>query len=79
MEMFAVSFVFLIFLVTIMAIGVILGRKPISGSCGGMAAVGMESACDVCGGDKTKCEKESKEASEVAEKRADLAYDASVK
>lgn len=79
MEMFAVSFVFLIFLIMIMAIGVIAGRKPISGSCGGMAAVGMESACDVCGGDKTKCDKESTEAGEVAEQNPDLAYDATKK
>ena len=79
MEMFVVSFVFLLFLVGIMAIGVIAGKKPIAGSCGGMAAVGMESACDVCGGDKTKCDKESEEAGEVAAQNADLAYDASKK
>ena len=51
-----------------------MGRKPISGSCGGMAAVGMESACDVCGGDKNKCEKESKDAEAVSD-NADF-YDA---
>lgn len=35
-----------------------MGKKPISGSCGGMSALGMEVACDVCGGDKTKCDTE---------------------
>jgi len=67
MEMIAVSFVFLIFLIMIMAIGVIAGRKPISGSCGGMSAIGMENACDVCGGDKSRCDKESKQAAEASE------------
>lgn len=42
-----------------MSVGVLLGRKPISGSCGGMSAVGMEGACDVCGGNKDLCEKEN--------------------
>lgn len=60
--------------VILMAIGVLMGRKPISGSCGGMAAIGMESACDVCGGDKNKCEKESKKAAVVSD-AADF-YDA---
>ncbi len=79
MEMFFVVFAVLLLLVTLMAIGVLLGRKPISGSCGGMAAIGMEKACDVCGGDKGKCEKESKKASNVAEQVGDLAYDATKK
>ena len=60
--------------VILMAVGVLMGRKPISGSCGGMAAIGMESACDVCGGDKNKCEKESKKAAGASD-NADF-YDA---
>ncbi|WP_420590922.1 (Na+)-NQR maturation NqrM [Bacterioplanoides sp.] len=60
--------------VILMAVGVLMGRKPISGSCGGMAAIGMESACDVCGGDKNKCEKESKKAADASD-NADF-YDA---
>lgn len=55
-----VVFLFMLLVVTAMAVGVLLGRKPISGSCGGMASLGMEVACDICGGDKQKCEKESK-------------------
>ena len=51
-------------------------RKPITGSCGGMAAIGMDTACDVCGGDKNKCDKESKSASKTAATAGDLAYDA---
>ena len=58
MEIFIVAFAVMLLLVIAMSIGVLLGKKPISGSCGGMSALGMEVACDVCGGDKTKCDKE---------------------
>ncbi|WP_096086488.1 (Na+)-NQR maturation NqrM [Agaribacterium haliotis] len=60
MTTFILAFVVLLVIVCAMAIGVILGRKPISGSCGGMSALGMETECDVCGGDKAKCDKEQK-------------------
>jgi hypothetical protein len=53
-----------------------MGRKPISGSCGGMSALGMEVACDICGGDKGKCEKETKKAQAAAVEN-DQFYDAS--
>jgi hypothetical protein len=68
---FLVVFLFMISIVAVMAVGVIFGRKPIAGSCGGMSAIGMESECDVCGGDKTKCDKESK-----TDSKTDLGYDA---
>ena len=53
--------ILLAFLVTlaiigVMAVGVIFGRKPITGSCGGMKALGMEMECEVCGGDPERCE-----------------------
>lgn len=54
-------FALMMIVVLLMAIGVIFGRKPIAGSCGGMAAVGMESECDVCGGDKSRCDKTVRE------------------
>jgi hypothetical protein len=70
---FIVVFTFMVIIVVIMAVGVIFGRKPISGSCGGMSAIGMESECDVCGGDKTKCDKDS----EVVESQgSQLGFDA---
>ena len=50
-------FVVFAFLVAIMAVGVIMGRRPISGSCGGIGRVnGEESECAICGGDPIKCE-----------------------
>ena len=45
------------FLVAIMAVGVIMGRRPISGSCGGIGRInGEEGECAICGGDPIKCE-----------------------
>jgi len=58
METMILSFVILILIVVGMAVGVLMGRKPIAGSCGGMTALGMDVACDVCKGDPQVCEKE---------------------
>ena len=41
-------------IITIMAIGVILGRKPIQGSCGGLNNLNTqdgEAYCEICGAD----------------------------
>ena len=56
---FFLAFILVSALVALMAIGVLFGRKPIAGSCGGMKALGMEMECEVCGGDAAKCETES--------------------
>jgi hypothetical protein len=74
MEIFFVAFGVMLVLVLAMSVGVILGKKPISGSCGGMSALGMEVACDVCKGDKSKCDKEDEDYA-----ASDLSYDASNK
>lgn len=57
-----------------MAVGVIFANKPIKGSCGGIAALGMGTSCDICGGDTQRCEKENK--ARMQEQHSDLAYDA---
>lgn len=64
------AFGLMLFVVTIMAVGVILSNKPIKGSCGGLSALGMKESCMVCGGDETQWRKEV----EILGK-ADLAYD----
>jgi hypothetical protein len=77
MGTFLVVFVVLLLVVVAMSVGVLLGGKPIAGSCGGMAALGMDTACDICAGDKQICEDENeriaREASES--KRAELGYE----
>ncbi len=55
-----------IFLVGIMAIGVIMGRRPISGSCGGIGRLnGDDGECALCGGDPSKCDEAINEKSVV--------------
>lgn len=70
------TFIILLLVVTGMALGVILRGKPIKGSCGGIASLGMGKACDICGGDSNKCEKET-EATDKS--KSDLAYNAAEK
>ena len=50
-----IAFAVMLMIVAAMAVGVLLGRKPISGSCGGMSAIGMDGACDVCGAGCCAC------------------------
>ena len=66
--------VFALFLLVMlgMAVGVIAGRKPIAGSCGGIAQLGIEKECSICGGDRTKCEEANSDESPAN----DLSYDA---
>jgi uncharacterized protein len=58
MGLFIVSFIVLLSVVCLMAIGVIFGRKPIAGSCGGVGTALGEAdyVCELCGGDEAKCE-----------------------
>jgi hypothetical protein len=42
-----------------MAIGVMAGRSPIKGSCGGLGMFGVGGACEICGGDTQRCEQQS--------------------
>lgn len=58
----------------LMSVGVIFGRTPLKGSCGGVGkALGEKDyVCDVCGGDESKCE-EKQSAAATPEK--DLAYE----
>lgn len=77
METMILTFIILLILVAGMAIGVMMGRKPISGSCGGMSALGMDVACDICKGDPEVCETEQQKAIKAEEKAALLGYDAS--
>ncbi|MCV6626735.1 MAG: (Na+)-NQR maturation NqrM [Cellvibrionaceae bacterium] len=75
---YLVAFGVLALLVTMMSVGVLMGRKPISGSCGGVGAAlkDPDYVCELCGGDEAKCE-EQKQGGADAPEKPDLAYDAS--
>ncbi|MBW7470301.1 (Na+)-NQR maturation NqrM [Marinobacter sp. M216] len=66
-----------VLLVAAMSIGVILGRKPISGTCGGIGALGISQSCDICGGNTQKCEEENQRGASEGKTADSLAYDAS--
>lgn len=51
-----ITFAAMLLCVAAMAVGVMAGRKPIAGSCGGMGAAGIDGSCAICGGDTDKCE-----------------------
>lgn len=77
MMIMLLSFGFMLLVVAAMAVGVLMGRKPIAGSCGGLSAIGMKSSCDVCGGNDEVCEKENqKKRAVVDEKENNLTYNA---
>lgn len=60
-----VTFAVMLLCVAGMAVGVMAGRKPIAGSCGGIGATGVESSCTLCGGNPNKCEDLKQDSTEV--------------
>ncbi|MBB3189387.1 (Na+)-NQR maturation NqrM [Halomonas cerina] len=85
MSTFLVVLAFMLLIMAAMAIGVIMGRKPIAGSCGGLNQLGLKQGCEVCGGKDEVCEEQSRkpgDARHSARRRsdesrgADLGYDA---
>ena len=67
-----IVFLVMVLVVFGMAIGVIMGRKPIAGSCGGIANLGIEKECSICGGSREECE----EVNAGKDDEGGLAYDA---
>jgi hypothetical protein len=51
-----VTFVVMLLAVLGLALGVIFGRKPLAGSCGGIANLGIDKQCSLCGGNPQKCD-----------------------
>ena len=61
MSTFILAFVFFLIVVLAMAVGYLVQKKTISGSCGGLGALGIEKACDCpepCDRKKARMEKE---------------------
>ncbi|GAB0151815.1 (Na+)-NQR maturation NqrM [Marinobacterium sp. BA1] len=77
METMILTFAALLLIITAMSVGVLMGRKPITGSCGGMSAVGMDTVCDICGGDPNKCDEEQER--QQGNVGGDLAYEVKAK
>ncbi len=67
------AFFFMLVIVAGMSVGVIMGRKPIAGSCGGMKALGLDTSCEVCGGDPTACENTERRPMRVTAAQAEAA------
>jgi hypothetical protein len=75
MDIFILTFAVLGCVIVAMSVGVLLGRQPIKGSCGGMGAMGVETACDICGGNPAKCDEEQQKTADRAQTPAALAYE----
>ena len=60
MTLFFISMLVIGLVIAGMAIGVLAGRAPIKGSCGGVGALGIDAACDLCGGDPQRCDEETR-------------------
>ncbi|MDC8832262.1 (Na+)-NQR maturation NqrM [Alteromonas gilva] len=61
MSTFILAFVFFLVMVAAMAVGYMFQRKSISGSCGGLGALGIAKACDCpepCDRKKARMERE---------------------
>ncbi len=62
MSTFILAFVFFVVVVLAMAVGYLVQKKSISGSCGGLGALGIDKACDCpepCDRKKARMEKQA--------------------
>lgn len=70
MSTFILAFALFLLMVSAMAIGFILQRKTIAGSCGGLGALGISKACDCpepCDRKKARMEREEKRQIKIKE------------
>ena len=75
MAVFLGSVVVIGLVMAAMAVGVMAGRAPIKGSCGGLGALGIDSACEICGGDPRRCDEQTRDG-EVGRDNPGLYYPA---
>ncbi|PXX90963.1 ApbE family protein [Marinobacter vulgaris] len=79
MGTFLLVLTIVVLLVAGMSVGVIFGRKPISGTCGGIGAMGISKSCDICGGNTQKCEEENDRLANDGKSVEALTYEATSK
>jgi hypothetical protein len=60
MTLFLMTMLVIGLVIAAMAVGVMAGRPPIKGSCGGMRGLGVNAACEICGGNPQRCEEETR-------------------
>lgn len=79
MAVLVVTLLVMLFVALALSISVLAGRKPVSGSCGGVGkALGDPNyVCELCGGDEAKCAEEKAKPARLARDSTDLSYDAS--
>jgi hypothetical protein len=73
MTLFLISMLVIGLVMAGMAVGVLAGRPPIKGSCGGMGALGIDASCDICGGNPQRCDEGTRNG-EVGKNNPDLYY-----
>ncbi|HHX33976.1 MAG TPA: (Na+)-NQR maturation NqrM [Gammaproteobacteria bacterium] len=73
--LFLVVFAVMLLVVLGMSSGVLAGRRPIAGSCGGIANLGIEKECSICGGVREKCDEVNTQQGSLAHNAAQ-SYDA---
>ncbi len=59
MATFLITLLIFGLVIAAMAVGVLAGRQPIKGSCGGIGATGISQSCEICGGDPQRCDEET--------------------
>jgi len=76
LSLLAIVFPAMLLFFGLMAVGVMMGRKPISGSCGGLAGKTGDESCPLCGGDTQKCESNQQPQQDNKKASNSMSYDA---
>lgn len=79
MAVLVVTLITMLLVALALSISVLAGRKPITGSCGGVGkALGDPNyVCELCGGDEAKCAEQKAAPISSKTQADDLSYDAS--
>ncbi len=55
-SVFLIALAGILFFITLMAVGVLAGREPLKGTCGGLNRFRTEEECPICGGNPSMCD-----------------------
>ena len=55
MTLFFLTLLLVALTMAALSAGVLLGRRPMQGSCGGLGALGLRGECELCNGDRRRC------------------------